>query len=1287
MLGKTNTRYGELSKQWSREELMALLKIRLDMDDEFRWICVKDPLWEEISRALAWLGYKRSAKTCKKRFEDVVKFYKRTKDHHTSRQQQGVPVRSPVLLSSLSMASTSKLEIPQSQPMSLDNVSSSSFPKLESKVESDKISEEDTMITDEFHIGKSNPRGDDSKELMGFFEGFMKQVLERQEEKQQLFLEGLEKREAERMAREEAWRRQEMIRLSREHQQLTQERAAIISFLHRIGQTPSGVIPPTTQTFPWLQQPVPAVPSPKPENMETMQHDEASVNLHPSNSLTDEPPLNCAIPGTVESSTTQHPTACSVHIHRQYTPNSMQNSNMQQIHDSPSFASWMPDEFTADSLQNSTVQKIHDPRTLQYSASFASWMPDENSPSLNSCRQDEWFALETTIHDMYDLIELAECWLHKDAIANLLQEAKDTVCCTEDFLDKLSYYKLQEKAGFNANKSSCPEFSDIEMTEIHGNLSHLREQMGNLGLHDMQPQHFIFESFSQKQHRFTYKETIIGRQEELQVLMDSLILDKNSPTGGQVTEVPDSGRATQKNLSVLTIIGDGGIGKTALAHTSFHHQRVQDHFDLLVWISVSDGFDDKKLIKRLACSVAESEMNSDDLSCLQKVLTNGLIHHSMRLLLVLDDLQEDVCQEYYRGWERFLVPLKCARQGSTILVTTRSMKVAEHISTARLQLADLPEEISWHFFSMHAFDSPISDSDQAVECIGRTIAARLNGSPLGSKIIGCLLNLKVDAAYWKSILENIGLEYIDQLVRRSFFQIFPTSSGSRYVYVMQGLLYETAQEISINECFLIKDSSDLLRIPPKVRHLSILHFSGLSSSDLESLHKYKTLRSVVCISIDSNVLTTCVLETWFSHLTNIRMLRFISCQLAELPGNVCDLILLRYLDISSCKFEALPDSIWCLHKLEILDAQQCGFHGVPKDIVKLVNLRKLRLKDDLINQLGHVPGIEKLVYLQEMPYYAVGDTPGRGIQELKNLNDLRGALEVSRLHNVTSKEQAAKANLDKKIHLNTLVLSWHESTRPGKVNADQEMEVLEGLCPSPSMKNLEVRFYMGFGFHPSWLLNGKNDEPTSSRLESLSINSCPNITRLFITGAASTSTSSRGSSLEFKSLTKLCITWCRKLRNLDNLLEPEILPEIRMIQISNCEELESLPANRFSEFTHLEDLEVSHCWSLSWARGFTLPSSLKSLKLEACGELVDYKLSCCLRELPALATLELQFCSGMESIDAKVWSGMPSLRSLKIFCCQELSSFGGAESISKVEKVDIRYCPKLTELEQPFQRG
>ncbi|KAM0901200.1 hypothetical protein ACQ4PT_020152 [Festuca glaucescens] len=966
---------------------------------------------------------------------------------------------------------------------------------------------------------------------------------------------------------------------------------------------------------------------------------------------------------------------------------------------------------------------------------------------------DECLVFERTLSTLQELIKHAEWWVHKDGVADLLQDASDPVYCAEDLLDSLHYDELLEKSeGNNTIGFSFLEFP--KMKEVKGKLDQLIRKMENLDLHGVR-QLFMDESVSLEPNLLPAEPKIIGRHKELLELINFLglpeIIGKRVQGGdhqGMVEGRPD-------NVSVLPITGTGGVGKTALVHAIFSEKRVRDHFDLLIWICVSDGFDEKKLIKKLIQSAAESEMKSDDLRYLQKILTNGIIRHSRRFLLVIDDVQEDICQEDFHKWKSFLAPLDCAKPGSMVLVTTRFLKVAEHVGTMKHSMLEgLPEGNLWRLFKMHAFGSDNSDINPVLASIGRSIVSRLNGSPLGAQIIGRLLSLKLDPIYWRNILESelwevvphqenegedkisicsalklsyqylpfhlkrcfsfcsmyprnyefdagtlvdcwvavglvlpygsmlaldVGHLYFQQLVNRSLFQKAPTSSG----YVMHDLVYDMAQHTSRNECFVIKDRCDLSRIPPSVRHLSVLGNSGLESSDLESLHTYKTLRSIICSSIDSNILTTSVVETWFSDLVNIRMLRFISCQLKELPENVGNLVHLRYLDISACEFDKFPDSFWRLYNLEILDARNCKIQHVPNDIVKLVNLQRVKLKDDLIRHRGCVPRVGNLVFLQEMPYYAVGDEPGRTIHELKNMNHLRGILEISGLCGVTGMEQSTEAVLHKKVYLDTLILSWHESIRPEKHNSSQEMEVLEGLRPSSNIKHLEVKFYMGAGFHPSWL-----HEDVLSSLASLSISSCPNISTLFGQPSRTdgSSSSSTGSFTGFRSLTKLCITWCKRLTGLDNFLHPEHLPAIKVIRLSNCEDLVSLPTKSLGEFLHLENLEVSHCWSLNWEQGLTLPLSLKVLKLEACGEFSDSALSC-LRGLVALTNLDLQFCPSIESICTQIWSSLVSLENLKIVCCQGLNSIGGSESIARIGNVDIRHCPKLKELEQPFFRG
>ncbi|CAL1363064.1 unnamed protein product [Linum trigynum] len=71
--------------RWPRPETIALLRIRSEMDSVFRDSTPKAPLWEQVSRKLAELGYHRSAKKCKEKFENVYKYHKRTKDGRTAK--------------------------------------------------------------------------------------------------------------------------------------------------------------------------------------------------------------------------------------------------------------------------------------------------------------------------------------------------------------------------------------------------------------------------------------------------------------------------------------------------------------------------------------------------------------------------------------------------------------------------------------------------------------------------------------------------------------------------------------------------------------------------------------------------------------------------------------------------------------------------------------------------------------------------------------------------------------------------------------------------------------------------------------------------------------------------------------------------------------------------------------------------------------------------------------------------------------------------------------------------
>ncbi|CAL9108726.1 unnamed protein product [Musa textilis] len=282
--GEEAERGGAPGNRWPRQETLALLKIRSDMDAAFRDATFKGPLWEEVSRKLAELGYRRTAKKCKEKFENVHKYYKRTKEGRAGRQDgkayrfftqlealhgsgggganttaatplaaasptafsfatgtAGPPAdriqSAPVTAAAPSPVAMPARVAPELGPRGISSSAAAaaaaaaaagiSFSSDSSSTSSSESDDEETEVAGGSREGRKRKRRGGSRsrrQMMAFFEGLMQQVMERQEAMQQRFLEAIEKREQDRMKREEAWRLQEMSRLSREQELLVQER-------------------------------------------------------------------------------------------------------------------------------------------------------------------------------------------------------------------------------------------------------------------------------------------------------------------------------------------------------------------------------------------------------------------------------------------------------------------------------------------------------------------------------------------------------------------------------------------------------------------------------------------------------------------------------------------------------------------------------------------------------------------------------------------------------------------------------------------------------------------------------------------------------------------------------------------------------------------------------------------------------------------------------------------------------------------------------------------------------
>ncbi|KAJ0968339.1 hypothetical protein J5N97_025256 [Dioscorea zingiberensis] len=65
---------------WPRAEVQALIGVRSSLEVKFREPGLKGPVWEEVSSMMAAMGFNRSAKRCKEKWENINKYFRKAKE-------------------------------------------------------------------------------------------------------------------------------------------------------------------------------------------------------------------------------------------------------------------------------------------------------------------------------------------------------------------------------------------------------------------------------------------------------------------------------------------------------------------------------------------------------------------------------------------------------------------------------------------------------------------------------------------------------------------------------------------------------------------------------------------------------------------------------------------------------------------------------------------------------------------------------------------------------------------------------------------------------------------------------------------------------------------------------------------------------------------------------------------------------------------------------------------------------------------------------------------------------
>nr|UBY07250.1 NBS-LRR disease resistance protein [Dasypyrum villosum] len=188
--------------------------------------------------------------------------------------------------------------------------------------------------------------------------------------------------------------------------------------------------------------------------------------------------------------------------------------------------------------------------------------------------------------------------------------------------------------------------------------------------------------------------------------------------------------------------------KTTLAQLIYDEPEVQKHFELLIWVCVSDSFDVNSLARRivdfhLKNSIIKAPFKKGPLDSLQIVLSGR------RYLLVLDDVRNRESDK----WKKLEVRLAHGAKGSVVLATTRDEGVADIMGTVKAyNLPALEDNFMEEIIESKAFclkkeeERPV----MLVNMVGK-IAKRCRGSPLAAAALGSMLRTKTSKEEWKAI--------------------------------------------------------------------------------------------------------------------------------------------------------------------------------------------------------------------------------------------------------------------------------------------------------------------------------------------------------------------------------------------------------------------------------------------------------------------------------------------------------------------------------------------------------
>ncbi|XP_062013475.1 putative disease resistance protein RGA3 isoform X1 [Rosa rugosa] len=623
---------------------------------------------------------------------------------------------------------------------------------------------------------------------------------------------------------------------------------------------------------------------------------------------------------------------------------------------------------------------------------------------------------------------------------------------------------------------------------------------------------------------------VFGRDNEKDILI-SRLLSENSQE--------------EKALLVIPIIGMGGVGKTTLTQLVYNDENVKSHFEMRIWVCVSDPFDEIKIAK--AITDGNGVSNSDELEAVLQCMSKSI--EGKKFLLVLDD----VWTQNHTKWEQLELPLmqNCGK-GSRIIVTTRKEEVAIMMGATphMMHLKQLSMQNCLSLFNHIVFLDRKEDESTVFRAIGEGIVKKCKGLPLAAKTLASLMRYKKTMKEWQDVLDSkiwdiegfeqqvfqpLFLSYHDlaPAVRRCllYCAAFPKdyvfdknilielwmsqdylhSRGNHEKEVVGQIFFDNLVRRSFFQD-LVDDEFDMLTVRCKMHDIvhdfvqsltekecvimelsgannkkeplvsnKLRHFTLMSAPEFPSSMSSQNYKNLRTLTTFNCKISAIDLKL-ISELRCLRTLNLSHNGLQELPQNIGDLIHLRYLDLSfNRSLKKLPTTLGNLFNLQTLRLLRCR---ALKELPKSMGkLINLRhLYIQFCDQLKYLPkGIGRLTSLQTLDMCPVYGSEDDEAFKLGDLGSL-DQLQGALTIKVLGDWKDANEAENARLWNKKQLFYLGVDTSDDNMCRKSNVKILNLLRPHQDLNSLEISVYDGTTW-PNWIMSLYN-------LRVLSLDSC-----------------------------------------------------------------------------------------------------------------------------------------------------------------------------------------------------